>query len=326
MDSMNKRRQVDMTWLTKRRRSATVPWTLGRRLLNEAVLVYWGYALLGLLILWGELPLLRGLLAAVLALFGPGYALMAVLFPRPSALDAVERAALAGALSLAVGGILGFLLTVSPWGLSLDTVMVASALLCLLCLPLALVRHLRLTGSARLSKDAGPRWSLRWHRWWAGQGRASHWVTVGLALLLVGGAIGLGWGLMVPATDLPMTEFYVLNSMGQAGDYPTTIVPGQSLPINFGVTSREAEPANYQIEARMAGELLGVGGPMTLRPGETWLGKLRLVLPSGGAAAALDAGTVEFILERDGQPYRLLHLWLEVEDADPIVAAAALGE
>lgn len=319
---MIKHKRVHGVVSTDRHERAALKWNLIRTWLNAPLVVLLGYGLLGLVILFGEGSMLRGLLAAVLALFGPGYALMAVLFPRRNALDAVERGALAGGLSLAVGGVSGFFLTFSPWGLSLGPVLAVGVLFSLGCLVLVWARQWRLAGSEMTEEETGPAREARWQQWWAGQGRASQWVTIGLAALMVAGAAALGWGLMVPATDRPMTEFYVLNNEGQAGAYPTVIVAGQPLPIEFGVQNRETELANYAVEAQMAGEVLDASGPIALRPGETWLGELRLVLPPEEAAAGLDAGVVEFVLERNGQPYRTLHLWLAVED-DGLAADAA---
>jgi len=297
---------------------------VNRDWLNAPLVVLAGYGLLGLTMLWAGAGMFRGVLAAVLALFGPGYALMSVLFPRKDALDAVERTALAGGLSLAVGGVSGFLLTFSPWGLSLQSVLVVQVLFSLGCLVLVWARQWHRAGSQEMGEDsAGAAWSGRWQQWWGGQERALQWATVVLAALVLTGAVALGWCLMVPTADPPMTEFYILNSDGLAGDYPATIVPGQPLPVQFGVVNREAGASSYEVRAEMAGDLLDGAGPIVLRPGETWLGELRLALSGDAAVAGPEAGAVEFVLARDGQPYRSLHLWLAVEDAGSAAAAAA---
>ncbi len=103
------------------------------RWLNEAALVLLGYAVLVLLIFWVDLPPLRVGLAIVLMLFGSGYSLMALLFPRSSDLDGLMKAAIAGGLSLAVGGMIGFVLLNSIWGLRLGSTLVATILFNMAC-------------------------------------------------------------------------------------------------------------------------------------------------------------------------------------------------
>lgn len=61
----------------------------------------------------------RWLLGSILVLFLPGYALLQLLFPKPSEMDSLERFALDVGLSLALVPLIGLLLNYTPWGIRL---------------------------------------------------------------------------------------------------------------------------------------------------------------------------------------------------------------
>jgi len=56
-------------------------------------------------------------LGSVLVLFLPGYALLQLLFPKPSEMDSLERFALDIGLSLALVPLIGLVLNYTPWGI-----------------------------------------------------------------------------------------------------------------------------------------------------------------------------------------------------------------
>ena len=60
---------------------------------------------------------IRWLLGSILVLFLPGYALLQLLFPKPSEMDSLERFALEIGLSLALVPLIGLVLNYTPWGI-----------------------------------------------------------------------------------------------------------------------------------------------------------------------------------------------------------------
>jgi len=71
-----------------------------------------------------EISPIRIILGLPLVLFLPGYALIAVLFPRKDDLDAIERIALSFGLSIAVVPLLGLALNYTPFGIRLSPVLI----------------------------------------------------------------------------------------------------------------------------------------------------------------------------------------------------------
>jgi len=60
---------------------------------------------------------IRWALGSALVLFMPGYALLQLLFPKPSEMDSLERFALNIGLSLALVPLIGLVLNYTPWGI-----------------------------------------------------------------------------------------------------------------------------------------------------------------------------------------------------------------
>ena len=114
---------------------------LDKRIINEPAIVLLGYIALAIVIsLTNRTPLQVGL-AIVLAIFGNGFSTVTVLFPRPHDIDIVERAALSACLSLAIGGILGFSLARSLWGLRLWPFLIITGLYNIICYVLTWYRR-----------------------------------------------------------------------------------------------------------------------------------------------------------------------------------------
>ena len=71
-----------------------------------------------------EISPIRIILGLPLVLFLPGYALIAVLFPRKDDLDAIERIALSFGLSIAITPLLGLALNYTPFGIRLLPILI----------------------------------------------------------------------------------------------------------------------------------------------------------------------------------------------------------
>jgi len=71
-----------------------------------------------------EISPIRIIFGLPLVLFLPGYALIAVLFPRKDDLDVIERIALSFGLSIAVVPLLGMALNYTPFGIRLSPVLI----------------------------------------------------------------------------------------------------------------------------------------------------------------------------------------------------------
>jgi uncharacterized membrane protein len=276
--------------------------------LNEPALVVLAYGLLALIALLTGATLVRSVLASILALFGSGYSLSAVLFPRARQLDAVERAAVSAGLSLALGGIIGFLLSVLPWGLETGPLFVSIVLFNLACYVLVVIRrwHLPLE---ELPVWNG--WLAHAGEWWRRQDGPSRRSTVVLTIVLLAGAGALYIGATTPGIDPPLTEFYLTNPSGTVVTFPTQGRVGENTVLTYTIANHEHEQALYEVRAFVNGALVGIGQPTRLGPGVKYTAELELVWTEQ------EVGTqkVDVVLYRGREPYRSLHLWLEVRGA-----------
>ena len=71
----------------------------------------------------------RWVLGSLFVLFIPGHVAAEALFPRARELAAIERLALSVGLSLALVPLIGFLLSFTPWGVSLTSIMISLTIL-----------------------------------------------------------------------------------------------------------------------------------------------------------------------------------------------------
>jgi uncharacterized membrane protein len=70
---------------------------------------------------------LRAVLGLPVLLFFPGYALLAALFPKRSALGSIEWTAFSLGVSIAVVSLIGLILNYTPWGITLRSALMANA-------------------------------------------------------------------------------------------------------------------------------------------------------------------------------------------------------
>jgi uncharacterized membrane protein len=230
---------------------------------------------------------------------------VAVLFPRRFGLDGVERLALAGILSLAVGGVFGFLLVRSPWGLRLNPLLVGCGSFSLVCYAALWHRRRRPSESQTLTAPWAPSNTLSW---WNEQSLGSRLLTVTLMALLGSGIWFLGRVMTVPAPDPPMTEFYLLDAEGKIEGLPQAARAGESRALRVGIANRESEAAAYQVYVVVGQELVGASPIIQLVPGQVWEDGVELRLPESIAGSH----KIEVILLRDDRLQGRLHLWVEV--------------
>lgn len=130
-----------------------------------------------------------------------------------------------------------------------------------------------------------------------------------LALALLGGLAMLGYSIASPIKE-PFTEFYLLGLSGQAKDYPGRLSLGEEGKVVVGIVNREYETVGYRLEMRIEEGTSKEVEPVTLEHGGKWQEIVTFTPEKAG-----DGQKAEFLLYKQGQsePYRELHLWLDVE-------------
>lgn len=263
----------------------------------------------GLNILWlsGNWPAPLGPAAVVLALFGPGLALIPALFGGAATFDAAETLALAASLSLAVGGIAGVALAAAPPGFRLSSYLGIMLGFTSLCLVVGYLRRNQgaahtTAGEQAVEPSAAASSPVAW--------KQRDWLTAllsfSLAAITLFGAITLAGNLQQPASGPYFTEFYLLDANGKLESFPESLGHGEPVQLWYGIDNHEAVGANYQVCIRMDGQLLSCTDSIHLHPNQSYEGAISLDLQHSAGKRV----RAEFVLMRGSGVYRTLHLWI----------------
>ncbi|MFC4249132.1 DUF1616 domain-containing protein [Natribaculum luteum] len=204
---------------------------------------------------------LRLLMAIPLILFLPGYALVSVLFPaaarrtrenaltgtdtRPGGIDAVERLGLAFALSIALVPMVTIGLALTDWGLATEPVAAALAIGTIGFAQLGVVRRLRVPAADRFTVSP----ILAVQRLRQGDETVATASTLFLAFAVVVAGLSLVAAFAMPHSASEFTELGLYTEDGDgdlvAGQLPSTVDPGESIPVTISVENHEGESKAY---------------------------------------------------------------------------------
>ncbi len=202
--------------------------------------------------------------ALPLLLFLPGYALTSALFPaaarvareqaqtveerRPGGIDTVERVGLAVALSLAVLPMLVIALALTQWHLTTGSVAGAVTVLIVVVSQLAVVRRLQLAKPERYTVSFADGFARV-------RGDEESVVATAASILLVlavaVAGLALLAGLIAPLSAGEYTELglYTEDENGSlvADGFPSTVEPGESIPIVLTIENHEGTEKEYTV-------------------------------------------------------------------------------
>jgi uncharacterized membrane protein len=253
----------------------------------------------------------RIILGLPLVLFLPGYALIAALFPRRDDLDGIERVALSFGLSIAITPLLGLALNYTPFGIRLTPVLTVLSVFTIALALAAWWRRGRIPEDARFAVDFGAFVTRLQEHFRASDSKLDKILTVILIAAIVVAISMVIYVIVTPKVGEKFTEFYVLGPGGMAEDYPTNLSLGGLGTVIIGVVNHEYAEVTYQLTVQLDGEVIGEER-IALAHTETWEQPFLFKVTKAGEAQKL-----EFLLFRAGldeEPYRSLHLWLDVHD------------
>ena len=259
--------------------------------------------LVPLTIFWGGNPVSL-VLGLIFALFLPGYALMAAVFPKRHDLDTVRRLALSFGFSIVVVPLVGVFLNYTPWGIGIYSVLISLLVFIIIAAAAAWFRRRRIIPEERFEP--------RFHFSLAGfRGRKHLWDVVLLVLLVVViiGAIGTLVYVARPAEEPGFTEFYMLGPEGRAENYTDVVVLGEEAAITLGVINHERVASEYSMRVFIEGKTVAEVATGTLEHGEGWEQKVSFTPLEVG-----EAQLVEIWLYREDKniAYYVLRLWIDV--------------
>ncbi|RZN35147.1 MAG: DUF1616 domain-containing protein [Methanophagales archaeon ANME-1-THS] len=289
----------------------------------------------------------RIILGLPLVLFLPGYSLIALLFPRRADLDVLERIALGFGLSIALVPLLGLALNYTPFGIRLSPILAVLTLVTVSFALGAVVRRrmipeaerfevsfaaafeqLRASFSAegvphrreRLPKpkrfilDFSPFVQDLKKKFKRTGPQIDRILSVILISAIVVAIAMVIYVLVTPKQGEQFTEFYILGPGGMASDYPTNLKIGEVGEVIIGVVNHEYAPVAYHLEVKLGGEVIRAER-IELEHNETWERPFTFSAERAGADQKLEfllfKGGLEETEERE-EPYRTLHLWVDV--------------
>ena len=278
--------------------------------------------------------ILRRVLGLLFILFFPGWVTVSALFPEKKGLDMLERVALSFGLSIAIVPLLGLLLNYTWYaspklGIRLETVLPTLYLYILIMSVLSIFRRGALDPEDRFEivlnisfpeEDTTP---------------LDKALTVILVASIILSIATLIYVIITPKEGEHFTEFYVLGPSGMAYDFPRNLTVGENATVIIGVKNHEYETVTYKIvvypalrEGNYTREFSEVRPPIYYR----WNTSLSYVYAIGMNVTLKNGETVElplnfsisrpgfyklqFLLFRDGEVYRDLHLWIDVRGGE----------
>ena len=277
------------------------------RLQNELLLINILAILLIIVITFFPSNVLRIILGLPLMLFFPGYALIAALFPKKSALDGIERLALSFGLSIAVVPLIGLVLNYTTWGIRLYPVLISVTLFIIITSVIAWYRRQRLAQAERFIVSFNLGLTI-----WKGQRSLDRILSIILMAAILGAIGTLGYVIATPKVGEKFTEFYVLELEGKATDYPSEMKVGEEGRVIVGIINREHETVSYRMEVRIDGAKNNEVGPIVLGDEQKWEEIVSFTPHRAG-----DNQKVQFLLYKNGESepcLKPLHLWVNVKE------------
>jgi uncharacterized membrane protein len=259
-------------------------WARDLQLVLVVVVLLWGVTLFPVV---RETPL-RIVVALVVALFVPGYALIAALFPeqgpavsdgssatldepdsdeKADGIDVLERVVLSFGASIAVVPLVGLVLNFTPWGLRLVPILAGLTVVTVPLTVLAARRRSRLPADARF--DPHPvAWLVAALRGLTAPDDRTDAILNVLLVVSVLLAVGsVAYAVSDPTPDEEFTEFYLLTETetGElvASNYPTNFTTGESRSVVVGIGNEEGQSETYTVvtqlqDVRIEGETVTV--------------------------------------------------------------------
>jgi uncharacterized membrane protein len=279
---------------------------LNIRLRDELLVINILTIVLILITVFLPLEILRIIFGLPVALFFPGYTLIAVLFPHKDDLNTLERVALSFGLSIALVALIGLILSYTPWGIQLYSVLFAVTLFIVATSVVASLRRRQLSPEERFSVSFGLDLSG-----WVVSGRMYRGLSIILILAILGSLGMLVYAIGTREVGEKYTQFYVLGMNGKPEGYPVNLEVGEKVEVILGIVNQEGEDMSYRV--RVAGD--GISGDkiesLFLADQEKWEHEISFIPTRVG-----ENQKVEFLLYKQAEtsPYRELHLWIDVTE------------
>ncbi|AGB14879.1 putative membrane protein [Halovivax ruber XH-70] len=166
-------------------------------------------------------------------------------------IDGIERVALSFALSVAIAPLIGLGLSVTPWGIELEPILVTMTLFSFLAVIVAAVRRSRLPTDDQFRVPSRA-WSGGIYRaFFEPDSRTDALLNVFLALAVVFAFAAVGFAAVAPQQGERFSAIYLLgeDSDGElgTGNFTTELTRGEPVELVVGVDNHEHERTSYEV-------------------------------------------------------------------------------
>lgn len=144
---------------------------------------------------------------------------------------------------------------------------------------------------------------------WAAASRLDKGLTIALIVAILASLGVLGYAISVREVGERFTQFYILGPEGKLEGYPKKLTVGEEAEVIVGIANHEQENVSYRIRVTVDGVTGKETGSLPLAHEEQWQGDISFTPTRAG-----EDQKVEFLLYKHGddEPYRKLHLWIDV--------------
>jgi uncharacterized membrane protein len=261
--------------------------------------------------------IIRSALGIAIVPFIPGYALVAALFPKKADLETLERIALSFGMSIALVPLICLVLTFTPWGFRLNSLISSLTLFITACILIAFVRRHQLSKEARFTINGKKIYDGFKTELSKDSSMLDKALTVIVLMMILISMAMVAYVIVMPKQGDKYTEFYILGPDGKTESYPTDYYLGDSRPVIVGIINHEYRNVTYDLVVSLNNSTVVTHlyeAQMTLADNQTREDRINLVPDRVGKN--LD---MEFLLYIDGNmtaPYRECRLWVNVTPLD----------
>lgn len=252
---------------------------------------------------------IRLVLGIPFVLLFPGYLLVAMLWPKKTELDDLERLALSFGLSIAVVVLIGLALAwPTSIGLTENTASVSIFGYIVLSTLIAWYRRIKTPEAERFSVTL----EFKLPSFKSEEDKVFYSMII-VAFLI--GALALSYIAFIPKSYDEYSEFYILDTNGTTENYPRALAAGENGTVLIGVRSHERSQTEFIVVIRLVNET-GARENETLRnytfpldDGTEWEQKFEFNISRPGHYQ------LKFVLYKDAiasKGYRECHLWVTV--------------
>lgn len=254
---------------------------------------------------------LRIVFGMLFVLFLPGYLLISALFPKKDDLSGVERIALSFGLSIAVVPLLGLILNYTPWGIRFVPILSILSAFSMLLLFISYHQRSKLPENDRFSIPVNDLVMAFRQEFSGPKTKGDTILTIILIVSIILAVSMVIFVIVTPKTGERFTEFYILDTNGKADNYPTNLSVGVPEELIVGIVNHEYDFVNYTLQVGLDRDILYLKD-IGLFHNETWEQTISLTPYETGNNVKM-----EFLLFNEynyTEPYRTLHLWVDVEN------------